>query len=365
MTNIDKLVRSTLQTVGAVTPPPLLDDYFKAQGIDHPAIMCNNENPLGSSPKAKAAIQAELENINRYPETGSTVLRTALAEYYGLNADNVIISNGGDNIITTLMNTYIEAGDEIVVCEPYFFVYGVESGMLGANLVKVKPVNGFECNLEGMLEAITDKTKLVMITNPNNPTAVTIGADAIDDFLNKVPENVIVVLDEAYAEFVEGDFPDSISYVKSRPNVLVIRTFSKLYGLAGLRVGYALASEAIIANMRKIIETFPVNRLAQAAAAAALTDTEFRAASVQLAKDNREFYNRELPKFGFEIVPGQANFMFVNLKRDSRELAAALKAKGIMIKDGYGWGYPEYARISFGTPEENARLIAALTEIIG
>lgn len=365
MADFNKLFRNTVAEFAEVNVPPLKEELLKANGLTKAACLDSNENPLGSSPKAKAAIEAELANLNRYPESGSTLLRQALAEHYNLHEDNIIISNGGDNIITTLMNSFINEGDEIVVCNPYFFVYTVESGVLGGKMVAVEPHDDLSCDFEAMLAAINERTKLVMITNPNNPTATVIGKKALYDFLDKVPSNVLVVLDEAYAEFVEADeYADGIEYVRADKNVLIIRTFSKLYGLAGLRIGYAMAPKPLIANMRKAIETFPVNRLAQAAAAAALTDTEFVNATIAEANAGREYLQKEFAKLGLDMVPGSANFCFVNLHTDSKPVVDALAAKGIFVKNGYGWGYPEYARISFGTAEENQWLIRELKAIL-
>ena len=365
MTNSNKLFRNTVANFPEVSVPPLKADIAKALNLTKTADLDSNENPMGTAPKAVEAIQKELGSLNRYPESGSTLLRTALAEHYGLEADNVIISNGGDNIITTLMNAFINEGDEIVVCKPYFFVYTVESGLLGGKIKEVEPMADFACNFEGMLDAITDKTKMVMITNPNNPTAAIIGKKALADFIAKVPDHVLVVLDEAYAEFVgEEDYDDGLEYVKANKNLLIIRTFSKLYGLAGLRVGYALAPKRLIANMRKAIETFPVNRLGQAAAEAALADKAFVQKTIDHANRSRAYLKAEFTKMGVDMVDGFANFCFVNLHTDSKPVVEALGKKGIFVKNGYGWGYPEYARISFGTDEENQWLVQELKAIL-
>jgi histidinol-phosphate aminotransferase len=365
MTNSNKLYRNTVANFPEVSIPPLKEDILKNLGLTKAAHLDSNENPLGSAPKAAEAIQKELKSLNRYPDSGSTLLRNALAKHYDLNADNIIISNGGDNIITTLMNSFINEGDEIITCKPYFFVYGVESSLLGGKIVAVEPNADFSCNFEAMLNAITDKTKMIMITNPNNPTAKIIGKKELTDFVAQVPENILVVLDEAYAEFVDGlDYADGLDLVKAEKNILIIRTFSKLYGLAGLRVGYALAPRHLIANMRKAIETFPVNRLGQAAAAAALTDTEFTEKTIKHADKSRQYLKTEFDKLGLDMVDGCANFCFVNLHTDSKPVVEALANKGIFVKNGYGWGYPQYARISFGTDEENQWLIQELKNIL-
>lgn len=365
MSNFDSLYRNTVAAFGEVSVPPMKEEIMAKNGLSKIACLDSNENPNGSSPKAKEAMLAEMNNLNRYPECGSTLLRKALADYYDLDKENIIISNGGDNIITTLMNSFINEGDEIVVCKPYFFVYTVESGVLGAKIVEVEPNADLNCNFDNMLNAINDRTKLVMITNPNNPTGTVIEKQALYDFIDKVPENVLVVLDEAYAEFVEPEqYADGIDYVRAEKNVLIIRTFSKLFGLAGLRVGYALAAKPLIANMRKAIETFPVNRLAQAAAKAALNDEEFKQATIKQAKESREYLESEFTKMGLDMVNGSANFCFVNLHTDSKPVVNALADKGIFVKNGYGWGYPEYARISFGTMEENQWLVNELKAIL-
>lgn len=366
MADFKNLYRKNVAAFAEVPVPPLKEELLAAKGLAKAACLDSNENPLGSSPKAQAALAAETVNLNRYPEPGSTLLRQALADHYSLHADNIIISNGGDNIITTLMNSFIDDGDEILVSNPYFFVYSVESGVLGGKIVAVEPNPDISCNFAAMLSAITPKTKLIMITNPNNPTATVIGKKELISFLDQVPDNVLVVLDEAYAEFVPtAEYADCIDYVRAEKNVLIIRTFSKLYGLAGLRIGYALAAKPLIANMRKTIETFPVNRLAQAAAAAALTDTDFVQATIEHADKSREYLQREFAAIGLDMVSGSANFCFVNLHTDSKPVVDELANCGIFVKNGYGWGYPEYARISFGTMAENQWLVQELKAILG
>lgn len=365
MTDPKSLFRNTVANFPEVSVPPMKEDLLTAKGLQRAVSLDSNENPFGSSPKAIQALQQEINRLNRYPESGSTLLRNALAEHYQLHPDNVIISNGGDNIITTLMNAFINEGDEILVCKPYFFVYGVESGLLGGKIVEVEPNADLSCNLNGLLNAITEKTKLIMITNPNNPTAMTIGQTALSDFMKKVPDHVLVVLDEAYAEFAEGiDYADGLEWVRQNKNVLIIRTFSKIYGLAGLRVGYALAPEFLISNMRKAIETFPVNRMGQAAAAAALTDRQFIRDTLWNTDRSRAYLKEEFQKLGIDMIEGHANFCFVNLHTDSKPVTEALADRGIFIKNGYGWGYPQYARISFGTEEENQWLVQELRNIL-
>lgn len=366
MTDFKNLYRKNVAAFSEVPTPPLKADLLAAKGLTKAACLDSNENPLGSSPKAQAALEQEMGNLNRYPEPGSTLLRRALAKHYDIDQDNIIVSNGGDNIITTLMNSFIDEDDEILVSNPYFFVYEVESKLLGGKIITVEPNDDLSCNLEAMLAAITKKTKLIMITNPNNPTAMVIGKNDLTAFLDKVPKDVLVVLDEAYAEFVPAaEYADCIDYVRAEKNVLIIRTFSKLYGLAGLRIGYAMAAKPLIDNMRKAIETFPVNRLAQAAAAAALTDTEFVQATIDHANAGREYLQREFSAMGLDMLKGSANFCFVNLHTDSKPVVAELANRGIFVKNGYGWGYPEYARISFGTMEENQWLVRELKDILG
>lgn len=365
MTSSKSLFRNTVANFPEVSVPPMKEDLLSAKGLQRAASLDSNENPLGSSPKALRALQRESNQLNRYPESGSTLLRNALATHYRLQPDNIIISNGGDNIITTLMNAFINEGDEILACKPYFFVYGVESGLLGGKIIEVEPNTDLSCNLDGLLNAITDKTKLIMITNPNNPTAMTIGQTALTDFMKKVPDHVLVVLDEAYAEFTADiDYADGLEWIRQNKNVLIIRTFSKIYGLAGLRVGYALAPKFLIDNMRKAIETFPVNRMGQAAAAAALTDREFIEKTLRHTNQSRAYLKEEFQKLGIDMIEGHANFCFVNLHTDSKPVADALADRGIFIKNGYGWGYPQYARISFGTEEENQWLIRELRNIL-
>ncbi len=365
MTETTKLARSTVAAFPEVGIPQTNQQIMAEHHLHKLAVLNCNENPLGTAPKAVEGIRRELNQINRYPESGSTDLRAAIGKHYGLEADNVILSNGGDNIITTMMAAFINEDDELIVGDPSFFVYGQISRIMGGRLVKV-PLKDFVYDLDGVLAAVTPKTKMVIICNPNNPTSTIVRQKEVDEFLAKVPDHVLVVMDEAYAEFVSDQgYPNTVEAIQAGKNVLMIRTFSKLYGLAGLRVGYAMAAKPLIANMRKAVETFPVNRLAQAGAIAALDDDAFVQKVIAHTDKSRAYLTEEFSKLGMEVIPGAANFMFVDMKRNSDEMAAELQRRGILIRGGGAWGYPNHCRISFGTMEENQWLMQTIKEIIG
>lgn len=323
-----------------------------------------NENPLGPSPLAVTAIQKAAGNVNRYPDSASTVLRHKLAGKYGLAPENVVLSTGGDNILMTIAHTYLNEGDEVVLSQPAFFSYTSTSTIMGARLVYV-PLHHFALDLKAMAAACNEKTKLVYLCNPNNPTGSLINQTELDLFLRELPQNCLVVLDEAYAEFVDDPtFPHASIYVKEGRPLLILRTFSKIYGLAGLRIGYCLGAQQWIAPLYRVVEMYPVNLLAQAAAEAALMDTDHVTRSFAAVQTGKTYLMQELTALGLNPLPSQANYIFVDVKKPVQQVAQALLAAGILIRSGESWGYPTCLRVSVGTAAENEAFITALRPIL-
>lgn len=329
------------------------------------ARMSSNENPLGPSPKAVGAMHEALNNVNRYSDPGSWPLRHTLADHFGLKAENVICTNGSDELIFMLCFGFLREGDEAVMADGSFVSYQMRTAGVGGQPIRV-PLRDFAHDLDAMADAITGQTRLVFLCNPNNPTGTSIGAADVAKFLERVPEDTLIIADEAYIEFMErDDTPDLIAEVRNgRRNLIVTRTFAKIYGLAGLRLGYAFAHPDVIAYLDRARTVFNVNMLAQVAGPAALKDTAHIERVRAHAKHWRERYTTELRALGLEPIPSATNFMAVNVGDDAA-VAKGLLERGIAVNPIGGWGVPGHIRISFGTDEENERFFVALREVLG
>ena len=271
-----------------------------------------NENPLGPSLKAVAAIRALAEKAHLYPDSGCRLLKLALADYLDVKEENLVVGNGSDEMIKLLVETFVDPGDEVIMAVPSFPVYLYSTQLMAGRLVGVPLNKDFVHDLEAMLAAVTTRTKLVFICNPNNPTGTMVTRLQLDDFLARTPEHVLVVLDEAYAEYVDHpDYPESISYLGRYKNVIILRTFAKLYGLAGLRVGYGVADAGIAALLNRSKQTYNVNSLAQTAATAALTDREHRTATLELNRREKALFYQAFDRLGLRSIPSETNFIFV------------------------------------------------------
>ncbi|HVN66837.1 MAG TPA: histidinol-phosphate transaminase, partial [Candidatus Sulfotelmatobacter sp.] len=326
--------------------------------------LASNENPFGPSPKALAAIAKEAKNLQIYPDQKSTLLREALAKKLDVGADCVICGNGSDDIMQILVSTYLNPGDEVVVPKNTFSLYELVARLFGGQLVQTELKND-EPDLVTVAGAITPKTKIVFLTNPTNPTGTIFTAAQLDTFLKQVPDNALVVVDEAYAEFAESkEFPDALKYVKAGRNVIVLRTFSKFFGLAGLRVGYGLARKELIAPMFRTKMPFNVNRLAQAGAAAALDDDEFMAKTLQNNGEGKLFLYEELDKLGLKYKKTESNFIFIYVDKPADELFLELMKKGVIIRPLTSFGFPQAVRVSIGTREQNEKFIRALFSLL-
>jgi histidinol-phosphate aminotransferase len=339
-----------------------IKDYIPGKTPKEPGVvkLASNENPFGPSPRAVKAIGEEAGKLQIYPDQKSTLLREALASKLGVGVDNIICGNGSDDIMQVLASTYIEPGDEVVVSKNTFSLYELVTRLFGGKLVLVD-LKDDALDLAALAGAVTKKTKVIFLTNPNNPTGTIFAAAEFAAFKKKVPDNVLIIVDEAYAEFVENkDFPDSIKYAKEGRNVVVLRTFSKFFGLAGLRVGYGVARKELIAPMFKTKMPFNVNRLAQAGAAAALDDDDFMAKTLQNNGAGKDYLYAELDKLGLKYKNTEANFIFINVKKPADEMFLTLMSAGVIIRPLTSFGFPNAIRVSIGTPEQNAKFIAAL-----
>jgi len=358
------LARQGIDDLIAYVPGKPMEEVQKEYGLTEIIKLASNENPLGTSPKALLAMQQALGDTNLYPEGSSRKLREKVAAKYGINEDMVIFSNGADNILLLIAQGFISEGDEVIIGDPTFSVYETAVRIMGGKLIKV-PLYNLTYDLSAIAKKITEKTKLIFICNPNNPTGTIVTEEEVAGFMDMVPTDCVVVFDEAYAEFVgEKSYPQTIKYVKAQRNVLIVRTLSKVFGLAGVRVGYAVGPEHMINILRKVVEPFPVNRIAQAGGLAALEDTEFLNKVLSVTEEGRQYLYQEFTKLGMKYTPSNTNFIFVDLGMDAQVVFKKLLERGVIIRPGNIWNLPNHARITIGTMEQNEKFIKALKEVV-
>ena len=347
----------------AYEPGKPISETARELGLDPESIVkvASNENPLGPAPMALDAIRGAASEMHIYPDGGGYKLRSALAEKYDLGLENVVLGNGSNEIIELLCHCFLNPDAELIAAEHAFVVYKLMATLFGAGYVEVADPN-FIHDLDGMADAITEKTRLVFIANPNNPTGTMVGDTEISRFMERVPEHVVVVFDEAYFEFL-GDPPDTLKYVREGRNVIVLRTFSKAYGLAGLRIGYGLAAPQVAAILQKARQPFNTNEVAQRAALASLADTAHVENTVSNNNEGLAFYEAAFQERGMNYVPSVANFILVEVGDGDRVFAEMLK-QGVIIRAMRGYKLPGWVRISIGTPEENVRCLEVLDQVL-
>jgi histidinol-phosphate aminotransferase len=341
-------------------PGKPIDELERELGIPRAVKLASNENPLGPSPKALAVLAEAAGTLNRYPDGGAHRLRAALADRYKVAADQVILGNGSDEIIGLLVRAFLTPGDEAVMADQTFVIYKMEvTAAHGASVVI--PLKNWRHDLPAMAEAVTPRTRLLFVCNPNNPTGTMVTAAEADELMARVPEDVIVVFDEAYYEYVQSrEFPDSLRYVKQGRNAVVLRTFSKIYGLAGLRIGYGLTTKEITGYLNRIRPPFNANSLAQKAALAALEDEEHVAQSRAMNQIEMARVRAGLIALGFQPLPSEANFLYFDVGREGRTVFEALLRSGVIVRHIEG----PMLRVTIGLPEENTRMLEALKAVL-
>src|SRR5207302_7643956 len=323
----------------------------------------SNENPLGLSPRVRRALIRSLDRIHHYPDGDCTRLRERLAERLGLSPAHFCVANGVDNVLTCVGLAYLDAGDRCVVGAPTYTAYVGLARLLGAIPVEV-PLRDWRYDVQATVAAAAG-AKAVIVCNPYNPTGSALRHDDVRELLERIRPEVLVVLVEAYAEWADDPgFPDSVALLRRHPNLMVLRTFSKIYGLAGLRVGYAIATPEIIGALNQVREPFPVDRLAQAAAEAVLDDKAYVRASFENNRRGKAALAKAFTGLGLRHLPSQANFILVNLERPAAEVAERLLERGVIIRPGGMWKLPTWARVTIGTPAQNAHVVAALASVL-
>jgi len=361
----EKLFRKGIADIKAYVPGKPMEDVMREFGLTEVVKLASNENPLGPSPKAVAAMKEALDSVNYYPDGACLALTQKLASKVNIDPDAIIFANGEDNIISLISKTFLNEGEEMIMADPSFSSFEISARAMGAKVVKVPVRTDFTTDLDAILEAMTEKTKLVFLCNPNNPTGTISTSSEVESFLNQLPDRVVVILDEAYKEFVDDpDYPEGLDYVRAGHNVIVSRTFSKVYGLAGIRVGYAIGHPQFIGGMKRIREAFATNRLAQIAALAALDDDEFLEKVIASNREGREYLYAEFERLGLPYVKSETNFMLVDTKKDIQQVFLDLQRHGIIVRPAHIWDMPTWARVSVGTREENEKFIRALEQVL-
>ena len=341
-----------------------LEELEREYGITDAIKLASNENPLGPSPFAIKAIQQAVKELHRYPNGGSYHLCERISQRFDVEKENIILGNGSDDIIAMLARVLLQPGDEVVLPRPSFLFYEIMIRCSGALPVEV-PLKDSRTDLDGMLERIGPKTRLVFLTNPHNPTGALIARPALDDFVTALPADVVLIIDEAYIEFVrEPNCPNSIDYLDSGKIVVGLRTFSKAYGLAGLRVGYGFMPSFLADLLNRVRQPFNVNSLAQAAAIAALDDERFLKETVKLVSEELDFIYAALDNLGMDYLKSQANFILIKVGKNANDVFEDLLKQGVIVRSMTSYGYPDCIRINVGLHDQNVRFLEALEKVL-
>jgi histidinol-phosphate aminotransferase len=355
-----------IASIRPYVPGKPVEELERELGIKNSIKLASNENPLGPSPMAMKALLEDLadfsraNSINRYPDGSGYYLKSALAERLSVGRDEIILGNGSNEVIDIAVRTFLRPGDEAVMASPSFVVYPIDVQAMGGRAIQI-PLKNYTHDLEAMGDAVTSKTRMVFVANPNNPTGTINKKTEFDRLMNRIPDGVLVVVDEAYYEYVtDPDYADSLKHFRDGRDILILRTFSKIYGLAGVRIGYGIARKETVDEMNKLRPPFNTSSLAQRAAINALLDDDHVSTTRKINETGKAYLYRELDSLGLKYVPTQANFVYIPLGSDANILYNKLLMQGIIVRP-IG---PQEIRVTIGLPEENRRFIEALKVVI-
>lgn len=345
-------------------PGKPIEEVKKELGLTEVTKLASNENPFGCSPQAKAAIVAEAENASLYPDGGAVELTAALARFHNVQPNRLIFGAGSDEVILMIARAFLVKGDETVMASHTFPQYKHNAEIEGAVCIEV-PLKHGKHDLEAMLGKVSERTKIVWICNPNNPTGTIVTHDEVKSFLERVPEDVMVVLDEAYYEYNTSEhYPDGLQLLKGYKNLVLLRTFSKIYGLASLRIGYGIADPELIHAINQVREPFNTSRFAQAAALAALEDQDF----IRYCRDENangiDYLNEQFDRLGLPYYPAYGNFVMVDVKRSAKNVFDGLMRKGFIVRGGHQLGFPTMIRVTVGSREQNEKFVQSLEQVL-
>jgi histidinol-phosphate aminotransferase len=363
---VDRFVASHVISIPPYVPGKPIAELKRKLGIQHAIKMASNENPLGPSPAAVNALRESLKESNIYPESSAPVLRSALARSFNVSPDSVILGNGSDEIMEMCAHVFITPGDEAIMADTTFSMYQICVEAFGGTAVTV-PLRNYKFDLKAIASAVTERTRLIFLAIPNSPTGTIVSQAEFDSFIKDLPtDRLVLIVDEAYREYVSnGDCPNGIAYLEKPLPVLVLRTFSKIYGLAGLRVGYGFAESWLIELLNRVRPPFNVNSLAQVAALAALDDKDHVERTLRMTREGIQFLSQELKKLGAEVILSEANFVCFCMGYDAAPIYNALLQRGIIVRHLASFGMDQCIRVTVGLKEDNVRFINALKNIVG
>ncbi|MDD4203286.1 MAG: histidinol-phosphate transaminase [Candidatus Omnitrophica bacterium] len=362
---MSKLMKKNLKQIKTYKPGKPIEEVKRELGLKNVIKLASNESPFPPSKKVRKAIQKKLSELNRYPDGGSFYLKDAIAEKYKIKPENIIIGNGSDEIIIFAIRTFCQKNDNIIIGEPTFLMYNINAQIENIKVNKVPLSNGVY-DLEQIARKINKDTKIIFLANPNAPTSTYINKLSFNKFIKKVPKSCILFMDEAYYEFACAikDYPDTLPLIKKKGlNLIVTRTFSKVYALAGLRVGYGIANSELISAMEKVRDPFNINSIAQTAAETAIKDKDYVKKVLKEVEKGKDHLYMELDKLEYEYFPSATNFILIKTKGDSKSIYEKLLKKGVIVREMSGWGMNGYIRVTIGTDAENKKFIAELKKI--
>lgn len=358
------IVNRHVLRVEPYVPGKPIEEVKRELGLKQVIKLASNENPFAPSPKVLQAINAEAKNLNRYPDGHSFYLRQEIAKRLKIAPEQLIFGNGSDEIIVMAIRAFVEPGNEVVIAKPSFLIYEIAARLAGAK-IKAVPLRNFYYDLDNMKRAVTEKTKMIFIGNPDNPAGTYVTQSEILDFLSNLRRDIIIFFDEAYFEYVlEKDYPDTLKLLSDYKNIIITRTFSKLYGLAGLRVGYGIADQELIAIVNRVREPFNVNSLAQAAALACLKDQAYYQRIARFTQKEKKNIYAALEKLNVSFKESATNFVLLDMKRNSSELSREMLKRGVIVRDMAPWGLRNFIRVTIGTEKENKRFLKVLKEVL-
>ena len=359
----DRLLRKSLRGFAPYKPGTTVDEVRRTYGVAHPIKLSQNENPLGTSPRALAALR-DVDALSVYFEDDHRILKARLAERYGLGPENVILGHGSNELVQLAFTAFVDPGDEVVMAQPSFALFKKDADIFGARAAGVPLVEGVH-DLSAMLRAVTPQTKLVFVCDPNNPTGTRVERAAFERFADTLPADVLLVVDQAYREFMDAEGTDGVQILARRPRTLVLRTASKIWGLAAVRFGYGYTSPEIVTWMNSVRLPFNVARPAAVAVFAALDDEDFIRRSIDNNERGKNYLYAEFARLGLHAYPTAANFIAVEVPVEAETAYRALLERGIIVRSGDGLGMPRHLRVSIGTPAENAGFVAELESLLG